>query len=366
MAFQLADPQQAWLALSMLDGLGPRSLQRLLSHFPSPVEALAADFMTLQRVGVSPRLQASIQALQQGDAALLDRIDAALTWLDAPDCYLLCLESPDYPPLLREIADPPPVLFVRGNISLLKDPQLAMVGTRHPGPHGAATARAFARSFTESGLVVTSGMALGIDGACHQGALDVAGQTIAVWGTGLDNCYPKRHRRLAEDILANGGALVSELAPAMGPHASQFPRRNRIISGLSLGTLVVEASLNSGSLITARLALEQNREVFAMPGSIHNAQARGCHRLLREGATLVETVQDVLNVLHVPLTAALAEPAAASRTEHPLSKWLSHDPVSADWLSQHSGVPVQRVLQDLLELELEGIVQQTPHGYSRR
>ncbi|WP_150305629.1 DNA-processing protein DprA [Pseudomonas saliphila] len=366
MALQLSDPRQAWLALSMLDGLGPRSLQRLLEYFPSPAEALAADFMTLQRVGVSPRLQASIQTLQQGDPALCDRIHAALAWLDAPDCHLLCLESPDYPPLLREIADPPPVLFVRGNISLLIDPQLAMVGTRHPGPHGAATARAFARSFTESGLVVTSGMALGIDGACHQGALDVAGQTIAVWGTGLENCYPKRHRRLAEDILANGGALVSELAPAMGPHASQFPKRNRIISGLSLGTLVVEASLNSGSLITARLALEQNREVFAMPGSIHNAQARGCHRLLREGATLVETVQDVLNVLHVPLTAALAEPAAASRTEHPLAKWLSHDPVSADWLSQHSGVPVQRVLQDLLELELEGIVQQTPHGYSRR
>ncbi|QJD59839.1 DNA-protecting protein DprA [Pseudomonas sp. gcc21] len=369
MALQLSDPRQAWLALSMLDGLGPRSLKRLLGYFPSAVEALDADFMTLQRLGVTAGLQASIQKLQQGDSEILDRIGAALDWLDAPDCHLLHLESPGYPPLLREIADPPPVLFVRGNISLLTDPQLAMVGTRHPGPHGAATARAFARSFTESGLVVTSGMALGIDGACHQGALDVSGQTIAVWGTGLDNCYPKRHRRLADDILANGGALVSELAPAMGPHASQFPRRNRIISGLSLGTLVVEASLNSGSLITARLALEQNREVFAMPGSIHNTQARGCHRLLRDGATLVETVQDVLDVLRVPLTAALAEPAAcdgASPTDHPLDKWLSHEPVSADWLSQHSGLPVHEVLQGLLELELEGIVQQTPHGYSRR
>ncbi|MEH6388047.1 DNA-processing protein DprA [Pseudomonas profundi] len=369
MAIQLSDPRQAWLALSMLDGLGSRSLKRLLSYFPSAVEALDADFMTLQRLGVSAGLQDGIQKLQQGDNEILGRIDAALAWLEAPGCHLLYRESPDYPPLLREIADPPPVLFVRGNPLLLKDPQLAMVGTRHPGPHGAATARAFARSFTESGLVVTSGMALGIDGACHQGALDVSGQTIAVWGTGLDNCYPKRHRRLADDILANGGALVSELAPAMGPHASQFPRRNRIISGLSLGTLVVEASLNSGSLITARLALEQNREVFAMPGSIHNTQARGCHRLLRDGATLVETVQDVLDVLRVPLTAALAEPATrngTSETDHPLDKWLSHEPVSADWLSQHSGLPVQQVLQGLLELELEGFVQQTPHGYSRR
>ena len=369
MAFQLSDPRHAWLALSMLDGLGPQSFLRLLDYFPSPVQALEADLLTLQRAGTSARLQHSIQKLQQGDLQILQRMDAALAWLDGPDCHLLCFDSARYPPLLREIADPPPVLFVRGSVELVGDPQLAMVGTRHPGPHGAATARAFARSFTESGLVVTSGMALGIDGACHQGALDVSGQTIAVWGTGLDNCYPRRHRRLADEILANGGALVSELAPAMGPHASQFPRRNRIISGLSLGTLVVEASLNSGSLITARLAMEQNREVFAMPGSIHNAQARGCHRLLRDGATLVETVQDVLDVLRVPLSAALAEPASdteTGETDHPLGKWLSHDPVSADWLSQHSGLPVQEVLQGLLELELEGVVQQSPHGYSRR
>jgi len=269
--------------------------------------------------------------------------------------------------VLKEIADPPVVLYVQGRVSILQDPQLGMVGTRHPGPHGAATARAFARAFTESGLLVTSGMALGIDAACHQGALDVSGQTVAVWGTGLDNCYPKRHRALAQAIVDHGGALVSELPPGSGPQHGQFPRRNRIISGLSLGTLVVEASLNSGSLITARLALEQNREVFAMPGSIHNPQARGCHRLLREGATLVETVQDVLDVLKVPLQAAIAaSPEPVTESGHPLWPWLSHEPVSADWLSQHSGLAVHQVLQGLLELELEDRVQQTPHGYSRR
>ena len=175
------------------------------------------------------------------------------------------------------------MLFVQGSAQLLSDPQIAMVGTRHPGPHGASTARAFARDFTENGLTVTSGMALGIDGACHQGALDVHGQTIAVWGTGLANCYPRRHRRLAEEVLANGGALVSEQPPGTAPHAGLFPLRNRIISGLSLGTLV-EASLNSGSLITARLAMEQNREVlpyrgrFKPPGQgLPSPAARRCH-----------------------------------------------------------------------------------------
>ncbi|SDT02382.1 DNA protecting protein DprA [Halopseudomonas litoralis] len=369
MPLHLTDRRQAWLALSMLDGLGPAARRHLLDHIIAPTELFAADLLTLGGLGFNKRIQDAILQCQQGDSVVLERVEQCLAWSRQPDCYLLTFDDPGYPPLLREITDPPLVLFVRGNPALLTDPQIAMVGTRNPGPQGAATARAFARSFTDNGLLVTSGMALGIDGACHQGALDVSGQTIAVWGTGLDNCYPRRHRQLAEQILDAGGALVSEQPPPTSPHAGLFPLRNRIISGLSLGTLVIEASLNSGSLITARLAMEQNREVFAMPGSIHNPQARGCHRLLRDGATLVETVQDVFNVLQVPLHAALAttqRPAEPRQVKHPLWRWLGHDAVTADWLATQSNLPIHQVLQGLMELELSGYVQHTPHGYSRR
>ncbi|MEJ6657007.1 MAG: DNA-processing protein DprA [Pseudomonas sp.] len=369
MPLDLTDRRQAWLALSMLDGLGPAARRHLLDHVPDPPELFAADLLTLGGLGFNKRIQDAILQCQQGNSAVLERVEQCLTWLQQSDCHLLTFDDSGYPPLLREITDPPLVLFVRGNPALLTDPQIAMVGTRNPGPHGASTARAFARSFTQSGLVVTSGMALGIDGACHQGALDAGGQTIAVWGTGLDNCYPRRHRQLAEHILDAGGALVSEQPPSTSPHAGLFPLRNRIISGLSLGTLVVEASLNSGSLITARLAMEQNREVFAMPGSIHNPQARGCHRLLRDGATLVETVQDVFNVLQVPLHEAIASAERSAEPEqvrHPLWRWLGYEAVTADWLATQSNLPIHQVLQGLMELELSGHVQHTPHGYSRR
>lgn len=367
MHYPLSD-RQALVVLSLLDGLGARALTRVLQLVSCPAELLDADLLRLQSLGLKPRVIEAVQAWQSGESALHARFERVGHWLEQPGCSLLCLDSADYPPLLREIADPPPLLYLRGNGQLLQDPQLAMVGTRHPGPHGAATARAFARSFTASGLLVTSGMALGIDGACHQGALDAGGQTIAVWGTGLDNCYPRRHQALARQILEQGGLLVSEHPPDASAQPGQFPQRNRIISGLSLGTLVVEASLNSGSLITARLALEQNREVFAMPGSIHNPQAKGCHQLLRQGAHLVETVQDVLDVLKLPLKAALA--AADTRAEPPpdsaLWRCLGHQPASVDWLSQQSGLAVEQVMGELLELELAGHAQQTPHGFSRR
>lgn len=362
----LSGNRQAWLALSMLDGLGPRTVRQLLDTLDSPLDLLESDASRLRSLGLNSRVIASVLRYRQGDAELNRRIDASLQWLGQPGRHLLCIDHPDYPPLLREIADPPLALYVEGNAHLLADPQLAMVGTRHPGPHGAATARDFSRCFTEQGLMVTSGMALGIDAACHQGALDACGPTIAVWGTGLDRCYPRRHQSLAAAIVEHGGALVSEMPPDTGPQPGQFPRRNRIISGLALGTLVVEASLNSGSLITARLALEQNREVFAMPGSIHNTQARGCNRLLREGAHLVETAADVFNVLRLPLRRALdAQASAEPEGGHPLWAHVGFEPVTPDWLSRHSGLPVHQVLQGLLELELDGLVQQTPHGYSR-
>lgn len=359
--------RQAWLALSML-GLGPAVRRELLDQHPDPTRILDADVLTLGSLGLALRTQNAIVQYQQGDSPVLERIEQSRRWLQQPGCHLLTFDDAAYPPLLREITDPPLVLFVQGEPALLADPQLAMVGTRHPGPQGAATARAFGRSLADSGLIITSGMALGIDGAAHQGALDAGGQTIAVWGTGLDNCYPRRHRRLAENILDAGGALVSEQPPHTAPHAGLFPLRNRIISGLSLGTLVVEASLNSGSLITARLAMEQNREVLAMPGSIHNPQARGCHRLLRDGATLVETTADILRVLRLPLREAIAaadQCPASEQVRHPLWRWIGHDPVTADWLAMQSNLPVHQVLQGLLELELSGVVQHTPQGYSR-
>ena len=275
MPHDLSAERQAWLALMLLDGVGPRFFQRLRSLALSPTDFLIARPETLAPLQMAASTLADLRRWQRGDVELHQRLQMALQWQSHEGCQLLFLDDAEYPPLLAAISDPPPALFVRGNASALHDPQIAMVGTRHPSPLGAETARRFARSFTASGLTVTSGMAMGVDGACHQGALDAAGQTVAVWGTGLDNCYPRRHRKLAEAIVDSGGALVSELWPDAGPHPAQFPRRNRIISGLSLGTLVVEASLNSGSLITARLALEHNREVFAMPGSIHNVQARG-------------------------------------------------------------------------------------------
>ncbi|HEC52800.1 hypothetical protein LCGC14_0092000 [marine sediment metagenome] len=362
----LSDTRQAWLALMLIDGVGPRFIQRLLQEFDSPQAFLTTEPGKLRAMGVVPRVLNSLALLHRNDSALLARLALALEWQTQPGQQIICLDEPSYPAQLRQIADPPVVLFVRGNSSLLVDPQIAMVGTRHPSALGAETARAFANSFSRSGLTVTSGMALGIDAACHQGALDANGQTLAVWGTGLDRCYPARHRKLAEQIVAQGGTLVSEMWPDMGPQPGQFPRRNRIISGLSLGTLVVEASLNSGSLITARLALEQDREVFAMPGSIHNVQARGCHRLLREGACLVESVQDVFDVLKLPLQAALqVDNRDVPEPDSPLWRWLGFEPVSPDWLAQRSGLLVQEVMQGLLELELDGQVLNTAQGFCR-
>tara|TARA_Y100000780_G_scaffold124792_1_gene112374 strand:+ start:1079 stop:2191 length:1113 start_codon:yes stop_codon:yes gene_type:complete len=368
MTYDLSAERQAWLVLTLFDGAGPRFFQRLRAHALSPSDLLTARPQTLAALQLAPSTLADLTRWQRGDAELHQRLQRALDWQQQDGCRLLFVDEPAYPPLLAAISDPPPVLFVRGSVQALHDPQIAMVGTRHPSALGADTARRFARDFTASGLTVTSGMAMGVDGACHQGALDADGQTVAVWGTGLDNCYPRRHRKLAEAIVEHGGALVSELWPDAGPHPSQFPRRNRIISGLSLGTLVVEASLNSGSLITARLALEHNREVFAMPGSIHNVQARGCHRLLREGACLVEQVQDVFDALRLPLKAALAEPEAIAQgaPDTPLWRWLGTDPVSPDWLAQQSGLGVPEVLQQLLDLELDGRVLAAPAGYCRR
>jgi DNA processing protein len=287
---------------------------------------------------------------------------------------LLACTDPAYPPLLRQINDPPMVLFVRGEVNLLTQPLLAMVGSRNPSIEGKRNAEEFAAYLARCGLGIVSGMAMGIDAASHRGALKSGGATIAVWGTGLDKPYPPSHRDLAEEI-AQRGLLVSEFPPGTPPLPYNFPRRNRIISGLCVGTLVVEAAQTSGSLITARLASEQGREVFAIPGSIHNPLAHGCHRLIREGAKLVESAGDILEELAPllklePANAVDALPMAADTTDDPeyrlLLNSMDHAPTSIDSLVERTGLTPDVVSSMLLMLELQGQVEATPGGHYSR
>ena len=312
-------------------------------------------------------------------------IQPDLVWLETPDNHLITCHDPRYPSHLRETAQAPPLLYVRGDPSLLAWPQLAIVGTRNPTPGGERTARDFAEHLARSGLAVCSGLAQGIDTAAHRGALAGDGATIAVMGTGLDRVYPASNRKLAHAIVEQGGTLVAELplgTPALPEH---FPRRNRIISGMSLGTLVVEAALQSGSLITAQFALEQGREVFAIPGSIHSPQARGCHRLIRQGAKLVETANDILEeigpLLQNPLTvgnlgpaANRPEPGKAAETAPPameldeqyqsLLKHIGAEAAAVDSLVDRCGLTADVVSSMLLILELHGYVAARPGGLS--
>lgn len=298
-----------------------------------------------------------------------DGVERDLAWLAGPRHHLVTLDDAHYPPLLREIADPPLALFVRGDPAALALPQLAIVGSRNPTEGGRRTARAFAAELGAAGLAITSGLALGVDAAAHEGALDADGITLAVAGTGLDRIYPARHRTLA-DRIAERGALVSELPLGAAPLPAHFPRRNRIVSGLSAGTLVVEASLKSGSLITARLAAEQGREVFAIPGSIHNPLARGCHRLIRQGAKLVETAGDVLEELGPLLgiagtgtpPATVGQRATPAPAGQRLLGLMGFDPVSPDELADRSGLAAGEVIGTLLLLELGGWVSCTAGG----
>jgi len=298
-----------------------------------------------------------------------------LKWLERSGARLIPVDHADFPPLLRQIADPPVALFTRGDAALLASPQLAMVGSRNPSVEGRRNAEEFAAYLSRCGLTITSGMALGIDAASHRGALKAGGPTVAVWGTGLDKAYPPRNLDLAEEIAANG-LLVSEFPPGTPPLPTHFPRRNRIISGVSVGALVVEAANRSGSLITARLASEQGREVFAIPGSIHNPMARGCHRLLRDGAKLVESGADILEELapllklELPAADTAVDTASATPPEDPeyrlLLNSLDFAPTSVDSLVERTGLTPDVVSSMLLMLELQGHVEASPGGrYSR-
>jgi len=356
-----------WLALARLPGLGPRRIARLLDRFESPRAVFEAGSELRALLGAR---HPALAALDHGpDSA---GVQSDLAWLAGEGHHLLTLRGPGYPDLLRQIPDPPPVLFVRGDPAVLCQSQVAVVGSRNPTPSGRETATALAGALAAAGLAVTSGLALGIDGAAHRGALSAGGVTIAVCGTGPDIIYPPGQRPLAASIL-DSGALVSEFPPGTPPRREHFPRRNRLISGLSLGTVVVEAAERSGSLITAYLALDQGREVLAVPGPVRSFLSRGCHRLLREGATLVETVEDILAQLAGPWSGELPRPRAPAPVL-PLPDALAtvlahidHAPANFDILLARSGLDAARLSAALLQLELRGLVAACDGGaYVRR
>lgn len=343
---------EARLRLHLLPEMGGKRFRKVIAAFGSASAALAAPAPAWRALGLPSACGAARRS-----AGVREGASAAMRWLERPQRYLLGWDDPGYPALLAEIPDAPPLLFVTGDCSLLDRPQLGIVGSRRASRPGLDTAATFSRSLASAGFVITSGLAQGIDAAAHHAALQVGGGTVAVVGTGLEKCYPQRHKSLMQDILDHGGAVVSELPLTTGPAADHFPRRNRIISGLSLGVLVVEASTRSGSLITARLAAEQGREVFAVPGSIHHPGSRGCHQLIRDGATLVETVEHILENLRGWQDVAVSPvQGSPSKTSHPLLESLHAAPQTSEALAESSGWPLSKVLATLTELELENRV----------
>ena len=351
---------EAWVSLQ-LSGIAPRPLAEMLRAFGSPEAVLAASPAQRRAALTEP---ATARAM--GAAPDRERLARTLLWLAEPDASLVAWDDPDYPRALLEISDPPPVFYCLGRRELLARPALAIVGSRNATPQGCADAHAFAAALSAAGLAIASGLALGIDAAAHRGALGHAGSSIAVVGTGLDRVYPARNRDLAHALAARG-ALISEFAPGTAPLPANFPRRNRLISGLTRGVLVVEATLSSGSLITARFAGEQGREVFALPGSIHSPFSKGCHKLIREGAKLVETAQDILDELRLPLVAP--PPGTVARDgggddnlAAAVLAALGHAPAGIDTLAARCGLAAAAVMATLTALELDGRVAALPGG----
>ncbi|WP_457389595.1 DNA-processing protein DprA [Roseateles sp. P5_E1] len=339
----------AWLRLT--ESVGPAAARRLLAMAGSPQAVFELPAVALDQA--LPGKQR--EGFNKPPDHLDELIDKAQAWLAEPGHDLLVLGDADYPPRLLATADPPLLLWLQGRRELLGAPSIAIVGSRNPTAQGGDNARAFARALARGGYTIVSGLALGVDAAAHEGALDADGATIAVVGTGLDQVYPRRNEKLAARLLAGGGLIVSEYSLGTPVLPGNFPRRNRIIAGLAQGCLVVEAAVQSGSLITARQAVEAGREVFAIPGSIHSPQARGCHALIRQGAKLVESAQDVLEELP-PLgkLCVTPEPAETPHEQQALLDAMGFDPVSLDALMARCGWPAAELSAALLELELDG------------
>jgi DNA processing protein len=369
MAADDASGLAAWLRLLLTPGLGRASVRRLLAAF-GPPEAVLSASPERRRECLGNELGA---ALDHEPEALAPAINKLRAWLeDGPAREWIALDDARYPQALLQTADPPLLLYTIGRCELLNTPSIAIVGSRNPTPQGADNARAFAEHLGRAGLTIVSGMALGIDGAAHSGALAGGAGTIAVVGTGLDRVYPRAHRDLAHQI-AERGLMVSEFELGTESLAANFPQRNRIIAGLSLGTLVVEAALESGSLITARQALDAGRDVFAIPGSIHSPQSRGCHALIKQGAKLVDDVRDVLDELpwstlgDKPRAATVsADGTAATEAADALLSAMGYDPVDLDQLQSRTGWPTAQLSARLLELELLGAVARLPGGRYQR
>ncbi len=369
-----------WLSLALLPQCGPVRLKTLYQLLGLPTEIFSQGEACLVQAGFSQNFIDDLQPFLTDK--LPDNIkslqEECLAWADQPDHCILTFDNDEYPSLLYQIADPPPLLFVWGDPSVLGLPQIAIVGSRNPTADGRKNARRFAGELSAMGYRITSGLALGIDTESHQGALDKRGTTIAVLGTGLDRIYPRQNNKLAADITT-AGALVSEFIPRTGPDAWNFPRRNRIISGLAHGVLVIEAAKQSGSLITARTAAEQGREVFVLPGSIHNPMVKGCHQLIRQGAKLVDCVDDIMEEFPALVawektriattpecnsgTGKLALSLDLSATAKRLLPFIAYDPVNADVLMLRSGQDMAEIHAALVELELHKEITLNHEGY---
>ncbi len=358
----------AWIRLEQTAGVGGETARKLLTAFGLPENIFAAGYSALQKV-VSERIaQALVAPLSDATATLIDR---TIAWAGQPGNHVLTLADAEYPQALLDIPDPPIMLYAKGRLDLLQSPALAVVGSRNATTQGIVNAEKFSEALSQAGLTIVSGMALGIDAAAHQGALRAAGgSTIAVIGTGADIVYPARNRTLAHQI-AEAGCIVSEYSLGTPAVAANFPRRNRIISGLARGVLVIEAAAASGSLITARMASEQGRDVFAIPGSIHSPLSKGCHQLIKQGAKLVESAQDILEELKYCASGRAVSPAeAAPSPTDPVAKRLldvlGFDPMDTEVLARRTGLDAAALNAHLLMLEMAGLLEMLPGGNCRR
>ena len=359
------DPGLAsWLQLTLTPGLGAAALRGLLKKYGLPQEILARKRSDL----ASHIAPSALEALDSH--AVQTSVERALEWAQAAGHSLITLADEDYPRALLEITDPPAVLYAAGRVELLRNEMLAVVGSRNASAQGERNAEDFARAFSDAGLTIVSGLAMGIDAAAHRGGLAGRASTIAILGTGIDVAYPRRNAALAADI-AERGLLLSEFPLGTSPAAYNFPRRNRLISGLARGCLVVEAALASGSLITAKAAADQGREVFAIPGSIHSPLSKGCHALIKSGAKLVESAEDVLSELSGFRPSGYAATTTGTRDEKQpgeegLLAHMGHDPVDVDSLCSRAGLSAEQVAAELLRLELDGRVTALPGGLYQR
>jgi DNA processing protein len=351
-----------WLAAIHLEGIGPLRIRQWLNHFKTIKALFLASYSELQEAGLT---QLQIKTLTSVNWKAVEK---DYNWCEKRGCWLISCDKDNFPTLLNEVVGAPLLLFGLGDPDVITKSQLAMVGSRNPTVTGLQSAEQFGFNLAQAGLVITSGLAAGIDAASHRGALNAGGKTVAVCGTGLKHIYPPANRKLADDIIANG-ALISEFLPDTRPRPQHFPMRNRIISGMSLGVFVIEAALKSGSLTTARFAAEQGREIFALPGSIHNPLAKGCHQLIRQGAKLVETATDILEELGA--LKAVVEEAHVQKLKplesecKALLEKIGYEITALDAIIARSGLTAAKVSSMLLTLELEGYIHSAAGGYVR-